>query len=226
MGLPRQPAPRDYPGLVTTMVAILVVLLPSGFAFSLYKHLNAPDADTAVTLPTTDPTPQPAQPSPSENERPGLPIDDDELSNWTFRLGSVTLKAEKVGGWTYDSCAPIDRQGVLAKNKCERAVQLAYSAYRGHLTAVQVIMSFPTVKAAKATAAHLAKSSRAVKWRRDKMLSKYVYGKIRSGATKTYILLTVVTADKTAQAKATQFHHYLHRDHLNYFVFRNSTVTG
>ncbi|MEV4116387.1 hypothetical protein [Nonomuraea sp. NPDC049695] len=226
MGHPRQPDPRDYPGLATTMVAILVVLLPGGFAFSLYKHLNAPDADTAVTLRTTDPTPEPAQPSPSEKERPGLSIDDDELSNWNFRSGGVTFKAEKVGGWTYDSCAPIDRQGVLAKNKCERAVQLAYSAYRGHLTAVQVIMSFPTVKAAKATATHLAKSSRAVKWRRDKMLSEYAYGKIRSGATKTYVLLTVVTADKTAQAKATQFHHYLHRDHSNYFLFRNSTVTG
>ncbi|MGP3960769.1 hypothetical protein ACTWPT_32635 [Nonomuraea sp. 3N208] len=226
MGYPRQPDARDYPGVVTTLVAILAVLLPSGFTFSLYKHLNAADPDTAVALPTTDPTLEPAQPSPSENGRPGSPIDDDEFGDWDFRLGSVTFQAERVGGWTYDSCAPVDRQGVLAKNKCESAVQLAYSAYRGHLTAVQVIMSFPTVKAAKATANHLASSSRAVKWRRDKILGKYVYGKIRSGATKRYVLLTVVTADKTAQAKATRFHHYLHTDHSNYFLFRDSTGPG
>lgn len=226
MGHPRQPYPRDYPGVVTTLVAILVVLLPGGFTFSLYKHLKGPDPDTAVALPTTDPTSEPAQPSPSETGRPDSPFDDDEFSDWNFRLGSVTFKAKRVGGWTYDSCAPVDRQGVLAKNKCERAVQLAYSAYRGHLTAVQVIMSFPTVKAAKATAKHLANSSSAVKWRRDKVLGKYVYGKIRSGVTKRYVVLTVVTADKTAQAKATRFHHYLHTDHSDYFLFRDSTVTG
>ncbi|MGI5285199.1 hypothetical protein ACQEVF_17950 [Nonomuraea polychroma] len=226
MGYPRQPNPRDYPGVVTTLVAILVVLLPGGFTFSVYKHLNAPDPNTAVALPTTDPTPEPAQPSPSENGRAGSPIADDEFGDWDFRLGSVAFKAERVGGWTYDSCAPVDRQGVLAKNTCERAVQLAYSAYRGHLTAVQVIMTFPTEKAAKATAKHLANSSRAVKWRRDKILGKYVYGKIRSGTIKRYVLLTVVTADKTAQAKATRFHHYLHTDHLNYFIFRDATVRG
>ncbi|RVX46082.1 hypothetical protein EDD27_8928 [Nonomuraea polychroma] len=226
MGYPRQPGPREYPGVVTTLVAILAVLLPGGFTFSVYKHLNAPDPNTAVALPTTDPTPEPAQPSPSESGRPGSPIDNDEFGDWNFRLGSVAFKAEKVAGWTYDSCAPVDRQGVLAKNKCERAVQLAYSAYRGHLTAVQVIMSFPTEKAAKAAAKHLANSSRAVKWRRDKVLDKYVYGKIRSSATKRYVLLTVVTADKTAQAKATRFHHYLHTDHSNYFIFRDATVRG
>ncbi|TMR25627.1 hypothetical protein ETD86_00430 [Nonomuraea turkmeniaca] len=227
MGYPRQPDPRDYPGVVTTLVAILVVLLPGGFTFSLYKHLNAPDPDTAVALPTTDPTPEPAEPRPSEKARPpGSPIGHEEFGDWNFRLGSVTFKAERVGGWTYDNCVPVDRRGVLAKNKCERAVQLAYSAYRGHLTAVQVIMSFPTEKAAKATAEQLANSSGAVKWRRDKILGKYVYGKIRSGATKRYVILTVVTADKTAQPKATRFHHYLHADHSNYFLFRNSTVAG
>ncbi|MCK2214330.1 hypothetical protein MF672_011075 [Actinomadura sp. ATCC 31491] len=228
MGQPRQPDLRDYPGLVTTMVAILVVLLPGGFAFSVYKRLNASAPDTTAALPAEEPGPEPAQPSPSEseNERAGSPMDDDDFSDWNFRLGNVTFKAKKVGGWTYDSCKSIDRQGVLARNKCERAVQLAYSAYRGHLTAVQVIMSFPTVKAAKATAARLATSSSAVKWRRDTMLSKYVYGKTSSGATKTYVLLTVVTADKTAQAKAAQFQRYLHKDHWNYFRVREATVTN
>ncbi|MBF8185667.1 hypothetical protein ITP53_07925 [Nonomuraea sp. K274] len=226
MGYPRQSDPRDYPGVVTTLVAILAVLLPGGFTLSVYNHLNAPDRNTAVALPTTEPTPEPDEPSPSENRRPGSPIDDDEFGDWNFRLGSVTFKAERAGGWTYDSCAPIDRQGVLAENKCERAAQLAYSAYRGHLTAVQVIMSFPTVTAAKATAKHLANSSRAVKWRRDKMLGKYAYGKIRSSSTKRYVLLTAVTADKTAHAKATRFHQYLHTDHSNYFLFRDPTVPG
>ncbi|WP_431933693.1 hypothetical protein [Nonomuraea jabiensis] len=196
---------------------ILAVLLPGGFTFSLYRYLNAP----AAASPTADPTPEPKKPSPSKNERPDSPIDADEYGDWDFRVGSVTFRAEKVGGWTYDSCAPVDRQGVLARNKCERAVQLAYSAYRGHLTAVQVIMSFPTVKAAKATAVRLASSSGAVKWRRDKMLDKYVYGKQRVTSSKRYVLLTVVTADRTAQAKATRFQHYLHADRSNSFLFRD-----
>ncbi|MEQ4720341.1 hypothetical protein [Nonomuraea sp. B19D2] len=204
---------------------ILAVLLPGGLTFSVYKYLSAPDPNTAAASPTTDPTLEPKEPSPSENERPDSPIDADEYGDWNFRAGSVTFKAEKVGGWTYDSCAPVDRHGVLAKNKCERVVQLAYAAYRGHLTAVQVIMSFPTVKAAKATAMHLASSSRAVKWRRDKLLDKYVYAKQRVASTERYVLLTVVAADKTAQVKATRFHHYLHTDRSNSFLFRDSTAS-
>ncbi|MEV4014367.1 hypothetical protein AB0J35_28080 [Nonomuraea angiospora] len=196
---------------------ILAVLLPGGFTFSVYKYLSAPEPNAAAASPTTEPTPGPEEPRPSENERPDSPIDADEYGDWNLRVGGVSFKAEKVGGWTYDSCAPVDRHGVLARNKCERVVQLAYTAYRGHLTAVQVIMSFPTVKAAKATAMQLASSSRAVKWRRDKMLDKYVYAKQRVASTERYVLLTIVTADRTAQAKATRFQHYLHTDRSNSF---------
>ncbi|MFI7615573.1 hypothetical protein ACIBP6_30545 [Nonomuraea terrae] len=224
MEQPRQSGARDYPGVAGTLVAILAVLLPGGLTFSVYKYLNPSEPNTAVTL--REPTPEPAEPSPGANGTRGSPIDDDEFGDWNYRLGDVAFTAERAGGWTYDSCAPVDRQGVLAENRCERAVQLAYSAYKGHLTAVQVIMSFPTVKDAKATATHLAHSSRAVKWRRDKVLDTYVYGRIRSGATKRYVVLTAVTADKTAQAKAARFHQHLHADHLGYFLFRDPAFPG
>ncbi|MEV4575382.1 hypothetical protein AB0K16_19220 [Nonomuraea jabiensis] len=200
---------------------ILAVLLPGGFTFSLYRYLNP----SAAASPAADPTSQPKKPRPSEKQRPDSPINADEYGDWNFRLGSVTFKAEKVGGWTYDSCAPVDRNGVLAKNRCEHAVQLAYAAYRGHLTAVQVIMSFPTVKAARATAGRLASSSGAVKWRRDKMLGTYVYAERRVTSSGRYVLLTVVTADRTAQAKATRFQHYLHADRSNSFLFRDPTAS-
>jgi hypothetical protein len=203
--------------VASALVVILAVLLPGGFTFSVYKYLSAPGPSTAAASPTADPTPGPKEPSPSEKERPDSPIDADEYGDWNFRAGSVAFRAEKVGGWTYDSCAPVDRRGVLAANKCERVVQLAYTAYRGHLTAVQVIMSFPTVKAAKATATRLARSSGNVKWRRDRMLDKYVYAKQRVTSTDRYVLLTVVTADRTAQAKATRFQHYLHTDRSDSF---------
>lgn len=221
MGHPRQPGPRDYPGVVSALVVILAVLLPGGFTFSVYRYLRAPDPSTAAA----SPAPEPKEPSPSKSERPKSPIDADGYGDWNFWLGSVTFKAEKVGGWTYDSCAPVDRNGVLAKNGCEHAVQLAYTAYRGHLTAVQVIMSFPTAKAAKATAVRLANSPGAVKWRRDKMLDKYVYGKRRVTSTGRYVLLTVVAADRTAQAKATRFQHYLHTDRSNAFLFRDPATS-
>ncbi|MFI6741527.1 hypothetical protein ACIBI9_52170 [Nonomuraea sp. NPDC050451] len=223
MGHPRQPGPREYPGVVSALVVILAVLLPGGFTFSVYKYLRAPDPNTAAASPTADPGPEPKEPGPSEDERPDSPIDAGQYGDWNFRAGSVTFKAEKVGGWTYDSCEPVDRNGVLAKNKCERAVQLAYTAYRGHLTAVQVIMAFPTVKAAKATAMQLTSSSRAVKWRRDKLLDEYVYAKKRVASTERYVILTVVAADKTAQAKAMRFQHYLHADRSN--SFRDSTAS-
>ncbi|MEV0828551.1 hypothetical protein [Nonomuraea rubra] len=226
MGNPRQPVPRDYPGVVAILVAILAVLLPGGLAFSVYRYLNGTAPITLVARPATNSTPEPARPSPGKKERQDPLISDSEFGDWNFRMGSVAFKAKRVSGWTYDSCAPVDRQGVLAENGCERAVQLAYSAYSGHLTAVQVIMSFPSEQAAKATAKHLAGSSRAVKWRRDRMLDEYVYGRIRSGASGRYVVYTAVTADRTAQARAARFHQSLQADHLSYFLFRGPAVTG
>ncbi|WP_181957904.1 PT domain-containing protein, partial [Nonomuraea longispora] len=184
--------------------------------------------------PTSDPTSQPtSQPTEASTEastdsggsdrpEPGSPIMHGEFPDWKFSLGSAKFAADKVGGWTYDSCDTVDGQGELAANDCERAVELAYSAYSGHLKAVQVIMAFPSEAAAKTAATRLAKlPAKAVKWRRDQALDTFVYGKIRSGAIKKYVVLTVVTADRTARAKATKFHHYLQADHKNYFLFRD-----
>ncbi|NJP94081.1 hypothetical protein HCN51_32385 [Nonomuraea sp. FMUSA5-5] len=216
MGNPRHPDPRDYPGVAATLVVILVVLLPGGLAFSVHKYLKGPAPAVALHEPAPSPTPK------SQDRQ----IDAAEFGDWNFRMDGVAFQAERVGGWTYDSCAPVDRDGLLAEYRCARAVQLAYSAYKGHLKAVQVILAFPTEKAAAATAERLAKSSRGVKWRRDKVLGTYVYGRIRSGASKRYVVYTAVTADKTAQAKAARFHQYLHADHLNYFLFREPAVTS
>ncbi|MEV0613545.1 hypothetical protein AB0I81_09490 [Nonomuraea sp. NPDC050404] len=220
----------------------MVVLLPGGFTFSLYKYLkppeSSPEASTVAASRSAEPTPEHStEPTPersaertSEAEESSgnqdAPIDADQYGDWNFRMGDTAFKAKKVGGWTYDSCAPVDRNGVLARNNCERVVQLAYSAYRGHLTAVQVIMAFPTDQAAEAAADRLAKTSGQVKWRRDTMLDEYVYGRQRVGQTKRYVLLTLVTADKTAQAKAQRFHQYLHADHSGSFLFRGGMATG
>nr|SBO91203.1 hypothetical protein BN4615_P717 [Nonomuraea gerenzanensis] len=203
--------------MVATLVAILAVLLPGGLSYSIYRYVSPPAPVTPVALP---------DPTPSKKPRQKPLITDGEFGDWNFRMGSVAFKAKRVSGWTYDTCAPVDRQGVLAGNGCAQAVQLAYSAYSGHLTAVQVIMAFPTEQAAKATAKRLTGSSRAVQWRRDKLLGEYVYGRTRSSATGRYVVFTAVTADKTAQAKAARFHQYLHTDHVNYFVFRDATVSG
>ncbi|WP_220448372.1 hypothetical protein, partial [Nonomuraea diastatica] len=181
--------------------------------------------------PSTDPTAERTEPStnPGRSSRPepGSPITHGEFPDWKFSLGEAKFAAHKVGGWTYDSCDTVDRQGELAKNQCERAIELAYSAYSGHLKAIQVIMSFPSEATAKTAATRLAElSSNAVKWRRDQALDTFVYGKIRSGSIKKYVVLTVVTADRTARAKATKFHHYLQADHKNYFLFRDLDAPG
>ncbi|MEW9555632.1 hypothetical protein [Nonomuraea sp. NPDC050783] len=224
MGEARRVGPREYPGVVGALVVVLAVLLPGGLAFSVYRYFNP----LAVAAPVPAAVARSAEPRPGESgRRSGSPIDAADYGDWNFRMDGVTFKAEKAGGWTYGSCAPVDgRPGVLAKGRCERAVQLAYTAYRGHLAAVQVIMVFPTAKAAKDAAGRLAGSSGAVKWRRDQVLDTYVYGKRRVSSTGRYVVLTVVTADRTARAKAARFHHYLHADLSSSFLFRDPIASG
>ncbi|MGW3342635.1 hypothetical protein ACWDA3_04985 [Nonomuraea rubra] len=227
----------------------LAVLLLGGGGWAAYAYLSSPGPAPKIAMPsgtptTTEPAPSATpdtsdEPSPAPSDtpddtpatsnqaEPGSPITHQEFNDWNFALGGIKFKADKVGGWNYSSCAPVDGEGVLAKNKCERAVQLAYSAYSGHLKAVQVMMSFPTDRAAKTTADRLAKlSSNAVKWRQDKALARYTYGKILSGASKNYVVVTIVTADKSAGTKAPNFHAYLQTDHTSYFELRDQTITS
>lgn len=192
-----------------------------------------PPSSAPAETPTATPSETPTDPEPSETTgtskraQPNSPLTHNEFSDWNFALGGVKHKADKVAGWTYNSCDPVDGQGVLAKNKCQRAVELAYSAYGGHLKAVQLMMSFPTEKAAKTAADRLAKlSSDAVTWRKNRAHSTYAYGKVRSGASKKYLVVTIVTADKSARSKATSFHAYLQSDHAGYFLLRDLTITS
>ncbi|MGI5282093.1 hypothetical protein ACQEVF_02070 [Nonomuraea polychroma] len=184
------------------------------------------------TEPATDPTDSPpAEPSDtpptSGRAAPGSPIAHTEFDDWKFNLGGVKFDAKKVGGWTYDTCEPVDAQGVLAKNNCERAVQIAYSAYRGHLKAVQVMLSFPTDKAAKSAATRMAKlTSDPVNFRRDMAHATFAYGQVRANVAKKYVVVTIVTTDKSAKSKAEKFHLYKQADSVSYFLLRDLTVTS
>ncbi|MGW0807550.1 hypothetical protein [Nonomuraea sp. NPDC002799] len=237
------------------MLAVgLGVLLLGGGTVGTVTYLSASDPETPAALPSAPPTfpptapPQFELPSPSAEPSdevaepdaeptdtpptssravPGSPISDNEFDDWRFELGDVKFDANKAGGWTYDTCDPVDGQGVMAKNNCERALQIAYSAYRGHLKAVQVLLSFPTEKAAKATATRLTKlSSNAVNVRSDMTLPNFTYGKFFTGAFKKYVVITIVTADKTARSKAAKFHLYLQADTAGYLLLRDRTLTS
>ncbi|SDH72103.1 hypothetical protein SAMN05421869_10368 [Nonomuraea jiangxiensis] len=239
------PASGGNNALVIGLVVGLVVLVLGGGAVGAFLYLNAPDPLTTVTMPkiTTIPEPsedtsdspsnppvtdEPTEPSatPTESDSPSAgadsPLSDTEFKDWDFKLGDVALQAQKVGGWTYDDCDPVDgKGGVLAKNDCEQAIELAYSARSGHVKAVQVIMAFPTKEDASATATRLTSlSSDAVKWRKDKTHSTYAFGKYAAAAMGKYVIYTVVTADNTGKSQAPRYLSYLQSDHANYFIWR------
>ncbi|MEV4014170.1 hypothetical protein AB0J35_27080 [Nonomuraea angiospora] len=225
--------------LIVGLSAGLGVLLV-GAAIGAVTYFNSSGSKPTVALPSSatsfpttaprqsDPPPaEPADPSASSRAQAGSPIADTEFDDWKFNLSGVKFDANKVDGWTYDTCDPVDGQGVLAKNKCQRAIQIAYSAYRGHLKAVQVMMSFPTDKAARTTATRLAKlTSDAMNIRSDMVLPTYAYGKIRTNPAKKYVVVTIVTADRSARSKAAKFHLYLQAHSVGYFLLRDVVVTS
>ncbi|MEV1176471.1 hypothetical protein [Nonomuraea sp. NPDC049784] len=247
------PPPKSNSALIIGLVVGLAVLLLGGGGVGAFLYLRGSGSKPPVALPSADPFPTTSTPPPSDPPSatpsdpstteptptpsdtgstsnrvdPGSPLTDSEFGDWNFKLGDVKLEADKVGGWSYNSCDPMDAKGVLAQNDCQRAIQLAYTAYGGHIKAVQLIMSFPTEQAAKKTVTRLASlDSDALKWRTDKTHSSYAYGKIRSGYVKKYVVVTVLTADKTAKSLATHYHSYLQSDHASYFLFRDLTITS
>ncbi|WP_176903026.1 hypothetical protein [Nonomuraea maritima] len=233
------PPPKNNNGLVLGLViAGVAVLLLAGVGVGAYTYLrNKPDVvptialPTVTTLPDTDPptpppTSEPPEPSPTPSEsatddrpEPGSPINDDEFDDWNFRLDSTKYNAKKVGGWTYDSCDPIDPTGLL---DCDRSTEIAYTAYSGHLKAILITASFPNERSAQAAAKRLDKAKgQGIKWREDKTLTNPVYAKMLSGPTGKYVVITIVTADSSARASAQGFHRMLQSDHAAYYVFRD-----
>ncbi|MFG1698499.1 hypothetical protein [Nonomuraea sp. NPDC049309] len=211
-------------GLTTAAIIGLVI----------YFFVSLKDETGEVAMPTsrpstaqpdrTGPPPETSTPAPTrETAPPRAPLTADEFGDWNFALDGVRFQASKVAGWTYDTCTPVDgNERVLRANGCRRAVQLAYSAYKGHLKALVLLMAFPDEQSAKSAADRLAElSSNAVRWRRDHTHADYVYGKILKGASKKYVVVTIVTADKTASKRAQSFHGHLHADHKAYFLWRD-----
>lgn len=148
-----------------------------------------------------------------------------DFDDWRFEFEGERFSAKKVGGWTYETCDPVDARGVLAESKCRRAVQVGYSAYRGHLRAVQVTMEFPSEQAAQNAARRMGQDDRALNIRRDMTLPDFAYGRVLTHPVANYVMTTIVTADKTAERRALKFHAYLHADSVTRFGIANRTVT-
>ncbi|MCP2361609.1 hypothetical protein HD597_008629 [Nonomuraea thailandensis] len=221
--------------LIGVIVALSAILLLGGGAFGAYAYLGSSDpapTPTPVAQPSTPPTsappsspapsPTPAEETPEPSSTPsdssGGPLDHTEFGNWNYSLKGEKYAARKVGGWTYDSCDPLDAEGVMADNNCESAIQLAYTAYGGNLRAVQIVLRFPGTSDAKKTANQLKNSADdKVAWRRASAHSRYAYGAIYSGAYLNYVVVTVVTTNESAKPKARKFHTAMQTDRGVYF---------
>ncbi|MBF8189391.1 hypothetical protein ITP53_27385 [Nonomuraea sp. K274] len=246
------PPPGNRNAVLIGVIVALSVLLVGGGAFGAYAYVNAPGPMTTVAQPSTPPSAPPSVPpsappssappsaaptdtpeaeptepstTPAESTEARSPLTHTEFDDWKLDLGDLNYEAVKVGGWTYDSCDPVDAEGVLADNGCERGVQLAYSAYGGSIKAAQIIVSFPSGNAAKTAASRLAKlTSDALIYRRSATHNTYTYGKVRSGAYKNYLVATVVTATKAGSSKASKFHQYLQADRGLFLLMRRDNV--
>ncbi|MFC7104976.1 hypothetical protein ACFQQB_33740 [Nonomuraea rubra] len=226
--------------LIGVIVALAALLLLGGGAFGAYAYLNSPGpSPTPIAQPSTPPTsapptsappssapPSSAPPSPTESPEPsstpsnssGGPLEHTEFGNWNYSLKGEKYAARKVGGWTYDSCDPLDAEGVLGDNDCENAIQLAYTAYGGNLRAVQIVLQFPEAGDAKKTANQLKNNAdEKIAWRRASAHSRYAYGAIYTGAYMNYVVVTVVTTNESAKPKAKKFHTAMQTDRGVYF---------
>nr|SBO92620.1 hypothetical protein BN4615_P2134 [Nonomuraea gerenzanensis] len=226
--------------LIGVIVTLSALLLLGGGAFGAYAYLNSSTPQptriaqpTTSTPPTTAPPttdPPPPDPTPTDSPTPSstpstssdTPLEHTEFGNWNYSLKGEKYAARKVAGWTYDSCAPLDAEGVMADNNCASAVQLAYTAYGGNLKAVQIIFQFDAAGDAKKTANQLKNSAdRKVAWRRASAHSRYAYGAIYTGAYLNYVVVTVVTTNESAKPKAKKFHTAMQTDRgISFFLNR------
>ncbi len=190
---------------------------------------------TTTTTPDGRPTPDGSE-SPGEDPSTGLtapyaPTDDtdDDIHNdvkasdypgdWDFRLGDVAFRATLVRSVDHASCAPVEKSGVLTRQRCSHAVQFIYDAFGGKARITQLFLVFEDQR--RATAAQKTLTDKDLSLSADSTRAGGTNGRWVSSVYGNIAMVTVGTSTAAVpDRKLTRIINYMNADFKGALYFK------
>ncbi|HIV57018.1 MAG TPA: hypothetical protein H9902_03585 [Candidatus Stackebrandtia faecavium] len=231
-GMPGGPQPpkKSRAPLVTMLVLGVVFVL--GVGVSLFLILGDDTTET-TTSGKTSPVEESQSPSPSESTSEPDPtptddpggdstftgtLDEADYNDWNFKIGDVSLSAEKVDGWNYDDCTEIEKDGALTDLGCKEAIEIAYEAEDGEMKLDLVLMVMEDESSASALESDFDDSMYSPQ--KAGFIADFDFGKFRIGNESNIGVLTMGTATSAVdEADADEYLSYMFTDHKSALLF-------
>ena len=222
--MPPQPPPKRFTGPIIALVSLALVAA-IGIVTLLVVDLTGddePDTTTASPSESVDPEPtseEPSEPPTTDTATESSRISEAEFGDWDFSFGDVSLQAAKKDGWSYEDCSPPDVRETLVDHGCSWATEVIYEAEDGSLRLSALYLGFPDPDTA--TDLEIALTKDDFTPHDDAFVDGYEFGRWRSEAAKSYVVIVSCTATNAVdEDSAQQYLDNLHWDLVAALSFR------
>lgn len=221
---PLAPPPKSNAGwIVIALVVIAGLVVGAGLLISAGQQVSGTAVAASATAKTTTassttrgkPTTT-TKPKPTTGAR--LSYTDYE-GPWNFKLGDVQMKADWVEGRDHNDCAPIAKGSKLTGLGCQYATEMLLSAEGADVKITQFVLAMSDAAAAETAADQIEEKDLDV--RSAGMIDDFATGKWKAGATKEFVVITLVTATAAVDAElVAKYLRYRHGDIAGAIGFR------
>ena len=221
--MPPQPPPKRFTGPIIALVSLALVAA-IGIVTLLVVNLTGddePDTTTASPSESVDPEPtseEPSEPPTTDTATESSRISEAEFGDWDFSFGDVSLQAAKKDGWSYEDCSPPDVRETLVDHGCSWPQR----SFMKRRTAAFVFrrctwVSRPRHRHRSGDRSHKDDFTP----HDDAFVDGYEFGRWRSEAAKSYVVIVSCTATNAVdEDSAQQYLDNLHWDLVAALSFR------
>ncbi|WP_410871795.1 hypothetical protein [Nocardia sp. A7] len=220
---PLGPPPKSNAGwIVIALVVIAGLIVGAGLLISAGSHVAGTAVAASATGKPSATSTTSAKPTTTTKPKPkagGRLTYTDYEGPWNFKLGDVEMKADWVEGRDHNDCAPIAKGSKITGLGCQHATEMLLTAEGGAVKFTQFVLAMKDAAAAETAAEQIEEEDLNV--RAAGMIDDFATGKWKAGASKEFVVITLVTATGAVEeARVEKYLRYRHGDIVGAIAFR------
>jgi hypothetical protein len=211
---------------IIAILGALVLLAACGIGAWAYSSSDGP-APTRAGSAAPDGRPPSGDPDRGGQPGDGRANGGDRLSqaeyhDWRFRLGDVSLSADKTGGRDFATCEPLEQHASMTDRGCRYGIELDYTADHDRIRFLHMILVFDTAAHATQADASIAEQDLAIDRKALHPEDAMKDGEWTHRHTNEYLVVTVCTTSSSADTKRVgTYLHYANADEAAALLWRD-----